>query len=94
MATAQTITLIGNSGSFSTTGNQAVGAFQDLDLNDDVFDDAIIQKVTRGLFTNNAPSLTTFFTSSTQAASSGQYYYDVYNKVAIVTGKQIGRAHV
>jgi len=79
---AQTITLIGNS------GNTQVGAFQNLDP-DDIFDDAIIQKVTRGLFTNNAPSLATFFTSSTQAASSGQYYYDVYDKVESDSTREI-----
>lgn len=81
MAT-RTITLLGNS------GNIQVGAFQDIDQ-DDIFDDPIIQKVTRGLFTNNAPSLTTFFTSSAQSASSGQYYYDVYDKVGSDSTREV-----
>ena len=37
------------------------------------------QRITRGLFSGNAASLATFFTSSAQSASSGQYYYDVYD---------------
>jgi len=66
-------------------GNQNVtassGAFENLDP-DDIFDDPIIQRVTRGLFTQNSPTLSTFFTSSAQSASSGQYYYDVYDEPA------------
>lgn len=81
MAT-RTITLLGNS------SNIQVGAFQDIDQ-DDIFDDPIIQKVTRGLFTNNAPSLTTFFTSSAQSASSGQYYYDVYDKAGSDSTREV-----
>jgi hypothetical protein len=41
---------------------------------------AKVEVVTTGLWTNDSGSLTSFFTSSTQAnATSGQYYYNVYN---------------
>ena len=41
---------------------------------------AKVEVVTTGLWTNDSGSLTAFFTSSTQAtATSGQYYYNVYN---------------
>ena len=36
--------------------------------------------ITATLWTGNTPTLTTFFTSSTQESNtSGQYYLDVYN---------------
>lgn len=41
---------------------------------------AKVEVVTTGMWTNDSGSLTSFFTSSTQAnATSGQYYYNVYN---------------
>ena len=44
------------------------------------FVNAKIEVVTTGLWSNDSGSLTGFFTSSTQAlATSGQYYYNVYN---------------
>ena len=45
-------------------------------------DDFVVSadSITAGLWTGNAPELTTFFTSSTQVASSnGAYYINVYN---------------
>ena len=42
---------------------------------------AKIEVVTTGIWSGDSGSLTTFFTSSTQATSvSGQYYYNVYDK--------------
>ena len=39
-----------------------------------------VEVVTTGIWSGDSGSLTTFYTSSTQAAStSGQYYYNVYN---------------
>ena len=45
-------------------------------------DDFVVSadSITAGLWTGNAPELTTFFTSSTQVASSnGDYYINVFN---------------
>lgn len=47
------------------------------------------QRITRGLFSGNAASLATFFTSSAQSASSGQYYYDVYDKVGTDSTREV-----
>ena len=47
------------------------------------------QRITRGLFSGNAASLATFFTSSAQSASSGQYYYDVYDKVSSDSTREV-----
>jgi hypothetical protein len=60
----------------------------DIINNDDVYTDDI-QKITRGLFSGNAASLATFFTSSAQSASSGQYYYDVYDKVGSDSTREV-----
>ena len=50
--------------------------------------------VTSGIWSGDTGSLVAFYTSSEQVNStSGKYYLDVYNMI-IVTGKQIGRAHV
>ena len=49
-------------------------------------DDFVVSadSVTAGLWTGNQPILTTFFTSSTQVASSnGNYYYNVYNSSSL-----------
>lgn len=56
--------------------------------NDDVYNDEI-QKITRGLFSGNASSLATFFTSSAQSASSGDYYYDVYDKAGSDSTREV-----
>ena len=40
---------------------------------------AKVEVVTTGLWTGDVGSLTTAYTSSTQVASSGDYYYDVYS---------------
>src|SRR5210317_687544 len=40
---------------------------------------AKVEVVTTGLWTGDAGSLTTFFTSSTQVGNSGDYYYNVYS---------------
>lgn len=55
---------------------------------DDVYTDDI-QKITRGLFSGNAASLATFYTSSAQSASSGDYYYDVYDKVGTDSTREV-----
>lgn len=39
----------------------------------------IKQTITSAVWTNSSGSLTSFFTSSAQSASSGDYYYDVYH---------------
>jgi hypothetical protein len=59
-----------------------------------VFDstDIITQQketVTAGMWSNNAASLTTYFTSSTQTNSQRQYYVDVYNLVPTATGSAV-----
>ena len=55
-------------------------SFQALDLDDFVVS---VDSVTAGLWTDETASLFTFFTSSTQAASSaGNYYLNVYNTAA------------
>jgi hypothetical protein len=54
----------------------------------DVYNDEI-QKITRGLFSGNAASLSSFYTSSAQSASSGDYYYDVYDKVGSDSTREI-----
>jgi len=42
---------------------------------------AKVEVVTTGLWSNDSGSLTSFFTSSTQvSATSGQYYYNIYNE--------------
>ena len=40
---------------------------------------AKVEVVTTGLWTGDAGSLTSFYTSSTQKSNSGDYYYDVYS---------------
>ena len=49
--------------------------------------------VTTGLFTGNAASLSTMFTSSTQATASQQYYYSVYNSTAATKESQFAVAY-
>jgi len=44
------------------------------------------RRVTTGMWTGNTGSLTTFFTSSAQSGSSGDWYYDVYQSNPDVTG--------
>jgi hypothetical protein len=46
--------------------------------NDDVVTN-VSQRITAGLWTGGTGSLSTFFTSSVQSGSTGDYYYDVYN---------------
>lgn len=46
--------------------------------------------ITATVWTGNTPSLTTFFTSSTQAASdSGKYYLNVYNTASALSGSEV-----
>ena len=49
--------------------------------------------VTTGLFTGNAASLTTLFTSSLQSTSSKQYYYAVYNDTTSIAESQFAVAY-
>jgi len=48
--------------------------------------------VTTGLFTGNAATLSTMFTSSTQTSSSKQYYYSVFNSTAAIGESQFAVA--
>lgn len=46
--------------------------------------------ITATLWTGNTPTLTTFFTSSTQESNtSGQYYLDVYNTSSTLSGAEV-----
>jgi hypothetical protein len=46
--------------------------------------------ITSTLWSTNTPQLTTFFTSSTQAASSaGTYYYNVYQTSSLLSGSAV-----
>ena len=49
--------------------------------------------VTTGLFTGNAASLTTLFTSSLQSTASKQYYYSVYNDTTSIAESQFAVAY-
>ena len=40
-----------------------------------------VKKVTRGLWSGNVGTLTTFFTSSAQSDTQKQYYYEIFNKI-------------
>lgn len=55
---------------------------------DDVVDN-VSRRVTTGMWTGNTGSLTTFFTSSVQSASSGDWYYDVYNTSPATSSAEI-----
>ncbi|KKK59682.1 hypothetical protein LCGC14_3031950 [marine sediment metagenome] len=48
------------------------------DQEDDIVTD-VTRRVTEGMWTGNTGTLTTFFTSSVQSGSTGNWYYDVYN---------------
>lgn len=78
----QTIQLLG-----SANASAGLLAYEIVDSQDVYKDD--IQRVTRGLFSGNAATLATFFTSSAQSASSGQYYLDVYDKAASDSSREI-----
>ena len=41
-----------------------------------------VEKVTRGLWSGNVGTLTTFFTSSAQSDTQKQYYYEIFNKIS------------
>lgn len=41
-----------------------------------------VEKVTRGLWSGNVGTLTTFHTSSAQSATQKQYYYEIFNGVS------------
>jgi len=51
--------------------------YWNIDSTEDVVSDR--QDITSGLFSGEAGTLSSVFSSSTQTASSGQYYIDVYN---------------
>jgi len=71
----------------SATISEGSLAYEIVD-NQDVYNDEI-QKITRGLFSGNAASLSSFYTSSAQSASSGDYYYDVYDKVGSDSTREV-----
>jgi hypothetical protein len=55
-------------------------------------DDFVVSSdsVTTGIWTNNATTLTEFYTSSTQeSAASGQYYLNVYQTSSTLTGAEV-----
>lgn len=60
-----------------TTSVSTTGLFKRFSDFDRV--DAKVEVVTTGLWDGDDGSLTTFFTSSTQVATSGDYYYGVYS---------------
>ena len=63
----------------STGGGVSTGIYKRFGQFDKV--DAKVEVVTTGLWSGDSGSLTGFFTSSTQvAATSAQYYYNVYDK--------------
>jgi len=41
-----------------------------------------VEKVTRGLWSGNVGTLTTFFTSSAQSSTQKQYYYEIFDKIS------------
>jgi hypothetical protein len=41
-----------------------------------------VEKVTRGLWSGNVGTLTTFFTSSAQSATQRQYYYEIFDGIS------------
>ena len=49
------------------------------DLNRDIVTEEN-QTLTSGIWSEGASSLTSFFTSSVQSSSNGQYFLQVYNK--------------
>jgi len=51
------------------------------------------RRVTAGMWTGNTGSLYTFFTSSVQSASSGYWYYDIYNSAASTGEVQFALAY-
>ena len=55
---------------------------------DDIVDKQT-QTVTAGLWSDNAGSLTTYFTSSTQTVSQTRHYVDVYQKDTSLTGSAV-----
>lgn len=62
-------------------------AFKRLDTEDIVISS---DSVTAPAWSNNSPTLTTFFTSSVQVASSqGQYYYDIYQTSSDATSAAV-----
>ena len=56
----------------------AYNIFTRLSLNDDITS-LRGTEVTTGMWSGDTGSLSTFFTSSAQVVTSGEFYYDVYN---------------
>lgn len=69
----------------SNTTNQFV--FKKFNQTDDIKNDAV-ETVTKGLWSNNQGSLSTFFTSSTETATQKTYYYEVFNSASTATGAE------
>ena len=62
-------------------------SFKRLDTEDFILS---ADSITAALWTTNSPTLTTFFTSSTQeAATSGDYYLSVYQTSSILSGSEV-----
>ena len=62
-------------------------SFKRLDVDDFVVS---AESVTTGIWTNNQPTLTTFFTSSVQEVnSSGQYYLNIYQTSSTLTQSEV-----
>ena len=47
------------------------------------------EAVTNALWTGFSPKLTTFFTSSVQEATTGQYYLSVYQTASLISGSEV-----
>lgn len=60
-----------------------MSVFKNLDLAEDVVTN-IAETITKGIFTGNTGSLTTFFTSSTAINSQKQYYYEVFQTASVL----------
>jgi hypothetical protein len=62
-------------------------SFKRLDTEDFILS---ADSITAALWTTNSPTLTTFFTSSTQeAATSGDYYLSVYQTSSVLSGSEV-----
>ena len=75
---AATAILNAGTGDGGGTTTDIITVYKTFNQSEDVVKD-VTRKVTAGMWTGNTGSLTTFFTSSIQSGSSGDWYYDVYN---------------
>jgi hypothetical protein len=55
---------------------------------DDILSNLPAEIITKGLWSNNQGSLSTFFTSSTETATQKTYYYEVFNSASTVSSAE------